>query len=586
MVIRNYLTMSHVEQIKEKLSIADVVEAYIKIDKAGANYKALCPFHHEKTASFFISPSRNSFYCFGCGIKGDIFSFVQEFEGLDFKGSLKILAEKAGVKLDFENFKTNDDTDRLYSCLHSAATYFEDNLHKKPENKEIVEYLYARGLTDETIKEWGIGYALLDWHSAHLFLKSKKFSDLEIEKVGIIKKAEESAEKTRYYDRFRGRIMFPISDSGGRVVGFSGRIVKDDEKSAKYLNSPETELFHKSSVLFGLHKAKPAIREKDETVLVEGQMDIILAHQVGSKNVVALSGTALTEDHVELLHRFSNRIILAFDPDRAGVNATRRSAILALKGGMEVKVASLPKGKDPADLILKESEQWLKILSQAMHIIHFSLEKIVSSGASGKKLIEEIAENVFPFIFPLQSSMEKSYYLRDISLKTGIGEEAVVSDYKKAEKKYEDELGNIKFTEGKVSESSQRKTHRYIIEKRIYGIILWQENAVKPILDSRKITERLIHIIKENNFQNIVNIFLPSKSELALEAEVLYGSLNTEEDLDELFIHLEQDYIKAELSYEIEKLAAAERKNDKVEGAEILKKCKELSERLSAIKKK
>ncbi|MEO8638113.1 MAG: DNA primase [Candidatus Taylorbacteria bacterium] len=574
--------MSHVEEIKEKLSVEDVLGSYLKLEKAGASFKALCPFHHEKTASFFISPARGTYYCFGCGMKGDIFSFVEEFEGVDFKGALKILAEKAGVKIVFENPKLKSEKDRLFACLEEATTFFSETLNRE-ENGKIREYLKGRGLTPETILEWHIGFAPLDWHPVHSYLKQKGYTDSEIEKAGLIKRAEASHEKgVRFYDRFRGRIMFPINDSSGRVIGFSGRIFQDDGKSAKYINSPETELYLKSSVLFGLDKAKSAIRQEGEIILVEGQMDIILSHQAGVRNTVALSGTAFTESHAKIIHRFSNRLILAFDPDSAGVKAARRSAVIALREGLEVKAALLPSGVDPADYILHNSKKWKDILANSVNIVHFSLAQILSSTAQKSNLPNEIKENIFPFLYPLGSSMERSQYIQEIAKKTGISENAIIEDYRKAERSYEPEgeTGN----QGVIREKKlEEKSHRNLVERRIYGILLWQNSLGAPSIDVKRVEETLKNIIGAPGFEKMTDFFAPNKNELASEAEVLYNTANTAEDLEELFMHLEQDYLKGNLAIEIEKLSLAEKNTDKDQIAEILKRCKELGERIQKL---
>src|SRR3989344_9249259 len=240
--LRNNYMNSPVAKIKERLSIEEVVSSYIKLDRAGINLKAKCPFHNEKTPSFFVSPDRGSYYCFGCGAGGDIFSFVEEFEGLDFKGALKLLADKAGIPLEHFNPKEESDKEKLYRVMEEAAKYFENNLL---HNKEAQNYLKTRGLNEKSIKDFRIGFANLDWRLLYNYLVKKGFTDKEIEEAGLTKASDKG-----FYDRFRGRVMFPIMDSGGRVIAFSGRIFIDDGKSAKYLNSPETPVFNKSAVLY------------------------------------------------------------------------------------------------------------------------------------------------------------------------------------------------------------------------------------------------------------------------------------------------------------------------------------------------
>ena len=342
---------SSVDQIKSKIDIVSLVSSYIKLEKAGSNFKGKCPFHNEKTPSFFVSPDRGNYYCFGCHAKGDIFTFVQEFEGLDFIGALKVLADRAGVELGQYNKGEKTEKQKLHSILEQAVFFYTKKLS---ENKEAENYLKSRGVKEETIEDFRIGYSPLEWRELFDYLSSRSVSAQDMLQVGLIKYNENAKEK--YYDTFRGRIMFPINDSAGRVVGFSGRILVPDDKSPKYLNSPETSLFNKSEILFGLDKAKKDIRLKNYSILVEGQMDLVMLHQVGITNTVASSGTALTENHLVKLRRLSNRIIMAYDGDMAGFRASDRSAGIALALGMELKIAQMPESKDPADLAKKTSQ--------------------------------------------------------------------------------------------------------------------------------------------------------------------------------------------------------------------------------------
>src|SRR3990167_7220635 len=331
---------SPVAKIKERLSIEDVVSSYIKLERAGANLKAKCPFHNEKTPSFFVSPSRESYYCFGCGASGDIFTFVEEFEGLDFKGALKLLAARAGIVLEYQNKEEESEKEKLYKALEESTLYFSNNLK---ENKKVLEYLKSRGLSEDTIKDFRVGFAKDDWRELYNYLKKEGYSDPELERAGLVIKSEKG-----FYDRFRGRIMFPISDSSGRIIAFSGRVFNGDKKSAKYINSPETPIFSKSSVLYGLDRAKESIRKNNFSILVEGQMDLLLSHQAGYRNTVATSGTALSEStetkenvvsNLGLIRRLSENLVLAFDGDKAGLHASERAGRIALSLGMDVKVA-------------------------------------------------------------------------------------------------------------------------------------------------------------------------------------------------------------------------------------------------------
>ncbi|MEK7066100.1 MAG: DNA primase, partial [Patescibacteria group bacterium] len=482
---------SSVDKIKERLGIVDVIGSYIKLERAGNSFKARCPFHNEKTPSFFVSPERDSYYCFGCGAKGDILTFVEQFEGLDFKGALKVLAERAGVELVPENPKFRDEREKLFDVMEESTKFFEQNLSTAGEASD---YLKKRGLADKTIKEWRIGYAPLLWNNLENHLKTKNFSPSEMEKAGLIKR-----DGGRSYDRFRDRIIFPIFDSSGRVIAFSGRILHDDGKSAKYLNSPETELFSKSRVLYGFDRAKLAIKRMDYSILVEGQMDLIICHQAGYTNAVASSGTALTASHLEILKRLSNRVIMAFDADNAGFNASARAWQIALSLGMEVKIAELPKGFDPAELILKNKEKWVASLKESKHIIDFYLDRVLSEESDKRKIAMKIKDKVLPFISALESNIEKSHFVTKIADTAQIKEESIWADLEKVKTIAGDEFagGNAKILRKDDEPQALRKDS---ILRRISGIIFWQESKNKPFALLDKAKENLKNIIGEKDF--------------------------------------------------------------------------------------
>ena len=598
---------SPVQQIKDRLSIEEVISSYIKLDKAGKNFKAKCPFHNEKTPSFFVSPERGNYYCFGCTAKGDIFTFIEEFEGLDFKGALKILAEKAGVSLlEFSKEKTGE-KEKLYQAMEESAKFFEKNL---AENKEILEYLKLRGLTDKTIKDFRIGYAKNDWRELYNYLKIKNFSDKEIELAGLAKKPDDKSKAM--YDRFRGRIMFPISDSSGRIIAFSGRIFVDDEKSAKYLNSPETPIFSKSSVLYGLDKAKESIRKNDFSILVEGQFDLILSHQAGFRNTVATSGTALSDSTVSkenvisnlgLLRRLSGNIVLAFDADKAGFSAVNRASKIALSFGMDVKVVSLPEGIDPADLISRGHSQmgeakngadaWHTAIRDSKHIIEFLLGKVLDNYKEDtRKAGREIREKVLPYVDVIESSIEKSHFIKKISALSQIPEEALKEDLVKIEKEFKYEKEEIE----KAKELENKIFRKDYIERRLLGIILWQKSlsdvgrpeSGRPTSDKRSIDVE--KTIKE--FSNILNIKedeifnkTDNKEDLIFEAEVFYGGdVDLKKDTEELLINFKEEHLKEKLFQKMQELRNFEIKKDLDKSNQVLKEINEINKNIQKIK--
>jgi len=332
-------------EVKNKLSIQEVVAPYVKLHRAGKSLVGLCPFHKEKTPSFHVSPERASYHCFGCGEGGDMFSFIEKVEGVDFKGALKILAEKAGVPLEYSprGRETAGKRDRLYALMARAAQWYTGHLKGSPAEA----YAGSRGLSEATITTWGLGYAPDTWRALLEALLAEGYTIEELLAAGLVKEAE--GKPGTYYDRFRGRLMFPIRDSAGRVVAFTGRTLESGDQNAgvqnaKYLNSPETDLYHKSDLLFGLDRAKDAIRVRGFTLLVEGQMDLLHAHQAGFENTVALSGTALSGKHLALMKRYSDNLLLALDADSAGLKATAAAALLALGEGVRVKAPTRRSG--------------------------------------------------------------------------------------------------------------------------------------------------------------------------------------------------------------------------------------------------
>ncbi|MEX0913074.1 MAG: DNA primase [Candidatus Paceibacterota bacterium] len=393
-----------VQKIKEQLSIVDVISPYVELHKAGKNFKGKSPFTNEKTPSFYVSPDRGMYFCFSSSQGGDIFTFVQKMEGVDFKGALKILADKAGVELVPEDPKKRDRRDTLYQALEEATSFFESEL---ADNEEATKYLDDRVLTKETIKRWRIGYAQNDWRQLKEYLNKKGFADDILLSAGLVKQADSGKQP---YDVFRDRIMFPIMDSSGRVVGFSGRILSKDSEAAKYINSPETELFNKSEILFGYDKAKNGIHKLDFSLVVEGQFDVVLSHQAGYNNAVAVSGTALTLSHASLLQRLSNRIVLALDADRAGVSAVKRAASVMLPRGIDLKVARLHGGKDPADLIKEDPKLFKKDIGGATHVIEFLLEVLKEDCKDDRMYKIRARDEILPYLKDIESAIERDHF--------------------------------------------------------------------------------------------------------------------------------------------------------------------------------
>ncbi|KKT81337.1 MAG: primase protein [Candidatus Azambacteria bacterium GW2011_GWA1_44_9] len=418
----------NVSKIKDRLDVVDVISGYLKLQKAGINFKARCPFHNEKTPSFVVSPERQVWHCFGCSKGGDIFSFVQDIEGVEFPEALRVLAAKAGIELESFNPAVKDDKTKLYEVCESATKFFEKQFLSST-GKLALEYLKNRGVAEPTIQEFRLGFAPNDWNALGTFLKNCGYSEDEIVEAGLAIKRNDGSG---IYDRFRSRITFPIFDLNGQVVGFTGRIFEsDDKEAAKYINTPQTRIYDKGRILYGLNKAKMDIKQADQCVLVEGNMDALMSHQAGVKNVVASSGTALTPGHLTLLHRYTTNLGFCFDTDQAGARATKRGIGLALSQNFNIKVIEIndKECKDPADLVKKNAIAWSSAVSQAKPVLEFYFNKAKAgfdpnSAESKKSVISALA----PFLKRLTSQVEKAHWLTQLAFFLRAKEEAIEAD--------------------------------------------------------------------------------------------------------------------------------------------------------------
>ena len=412
-----------VQQIKDKLNILDVISPYVELHKAGKSYKGKSPFAAEKTPSFYVSPDRGMYYCFSTSQGGDMFSFVQAMEGVDFKESLKILAQKAGVELVPEDPKKKSERERLYAAIDAATTFFSSELEK---NTQASDYLENRGVKAETVTKWRIGYApgppVHGWREAKDALETKGFTKDELLKTGIIKSTDSGKET---FDVFRDRIVFPMAEPSGKMVAFSGRILTPGSEAPKYVNSPETELYKKSELLYGYDKAKVGIRNLNFSLIVEGQFDVVMCHQAGYVNTVAVSGTALTLNHVQLLERMSDKVVLALDADRAGINAMKKGAQLMLGRGLDVKVAEMPVGKDPADIIQDNPVEFKDIIGHSVHVIEFFLHVLKNEVADERAFKLRVREEVLPFILLLPSRIDQEHFVGVVAKYIGSTTEAI-----------------------------------------------------------------------------------------------------------------------------------------------------------------
>lgn len=469
-----------VEQIKERLSILDVVGGYVELKHAGKSYKGRSPFTNEKTPSFYVSPDRGMYYCFSSQQGGDMFTFIEKMEGVDFKGALKILAERAGVELVPEDPGKRDARETQYALLEEATKYF---FTAREANPAVTEYIENRGVKMQTVHAWRIGYAKDEWRALKSHLLEKGFTEEQIFKAGLIKHADGGKES---YDVFRDRIMFPIMDPSGRVVAFSGRTLKTEAGIPKYVNSPETELYQKSEILYGYDKAKHGIRQYEFSLIVEGQFDLVLAHQAGYTNTVAVSGTALTKHHIMLLLRLSHRVVLALDADRAGISAMKRSSLPMLLHGMDVKVAHMPDGMDPADVIRKDPHDFKHIVGGAVHVVEFLLEILKVHNKDERTYKLRVREEILPLLIAMDNRIDREHFEGIIAERIGATKEGI---------HYEVE---------RISESARRSMEHEHVEKKP------EVPKVEPVTSGRRQS-------LENHIRALLQVLIHDRAWIGVE---------------------------------------------------------------------
>lgn len=521
-----YLIMNPKDQVKQALSILDVISTYLRVEKAGSQFKARCPFHNEKTPSFFISPDRGTYHCFGCGEHGDIFSFVEKMEAVPFYEALTILADRAGIKLLPYKKEEKDKESNLVSLTQKASKHYEENLKNSAEAKA---YLGGRGLTNETVGKFNIGFSLggdFGWRDIFIYLSKEGFSPEDMIEGGMVLKKE---NEEKYFDRFRGRIMFPIKNTFGNTVGFSARILPkfDDGKVAKYINSPETPIYHKSKILFGYDLAKKSIAEKREVIIVEGQMDLIMSHQAGIVNVVATSGTAVTDEHIKILKRFADKVLLSFDQDEAGENAMKKCGLLALYGGLDVYVVpKKDKVKDIADLIKDfGATVWQDLISQRIHLIEYLVKKIFEEEVDERERGKKIRKEVLPFLRAIESDIDRAYFIKYLASKLNVQEIDILNDLKRI--KVENPENDIL---SKVSSGQQKDKDKFLRE--IIAILTWKK------LEEEKFFNKFFG--SEEKYKERFLDFKKSLPEEILEQEII--RLEKEISKNKLYIENEKKF--------------------------------------------
>lgn len=581
---------NEIEEIKDKLDIIDYVGRVVQLKKTGQNHKGLCPFHSEKTPSFIVSQDKQIFHCFGCNEGGDIFAWVMKTDGMEFTEALQKLASDAGVTLTREhNPERSDAREKLFDINEEACAFFEQNL-KSDAGKMAADYFKKRKLTDKTIKEFRLGYA------PGMNVLVKKMTAEGYDKKDLVAAGVAKEKDTKLVDQFRSRVTFPIINTGGRPVGFSARVLGDG--MPKYLNTPSTDIYDKSGILYGIYQAKEPMRKQNHTIVVEGNMDVIASHQAGVKNVVASSGTALTERQLDILKKFSPNIKLAFDIDPAGDMATRRAIEMAFAKRINLKIIEIPDGKDPADVVEKDPKKWVEAVKEATYVMDYLFEKLFTADIEKDILKKKkVTREFISFIAKLEDMIERDHYIKKLAEKINVGEDAIRKTLDRTSQKSSfDKLKEVKSDvqnepiKGIVGMREQ-------IEERILGIGLGIEECHSFIFegldpdDFNTVTMNMLYK-KAKNHYNAKKVFdlkefnkllsgeeAKSFNVLLVKNELETENLNEDEVQEEIFYlakKIKQLNIaneKANLSQEIKE--AEKRKDDKC-AKDLIKKMQDL----------
>jgi len=579
-----------IEEIKQRVDIVDFIGNFISLKKTGRNFKALCPFHQEKTPSFIVSPERQIWHCFGaCNEGGDIIKFLMKWEKLTFFEAVKELAKKAGLQMkniDFED-KLWEKKKRFLSMNQLAADFFHFILLKTDYGKKAVEYLYQRKIKPSTIKTFNLGYAPLSWNSLYSFLNKKKYEEEEMLENGLLVRNE----KGGFYDRFRGRLMFPIYDSRGNIIAFSGRNLIENNKEAKYINSPETPLYHKRETLFGFHLAKEAIKKTNNVYIVEGEFDMISPYQAGFYNFVAIKGSALTKEQLIILKRYTERITLTLDADTSGIEAIKRGIEEAEKFDFDINVVVLDFAKDPDEAIKTNFEKFRNLIKKPIGVydflIDFNLKKYPEKNAYNKR---KISEELIPYLAGIKNNVVQSYYIKKLSSLLEVSEQSIHNLIKKnlLSKKRRLEFIPIKKEEKKQS-------HMILIERYLLGCIFQNDSPfvigdlifsiILPedlsLLSLEKIAKKFLEFKKNNKkfiLEKFIN-FLPEELKTIFDEIYLFASVDTDlakEQIEKIAYKIKRNSLKRQIKKIIDL-------SDQIENKQ---KLKTLNKQLMEVEKK
>lgn len=582
--------MTPIEQIKDKIDIVEFIGSYIQLKPAGKNFKANCPFHSEKTPSFMVSPERQTWHCFGsCAEGGDVFKFLMKHENLEFYEALKILAEKAGVELKKISPTDQKQFGVLYDINESAKNFFKSQLER---NERAKKYLQERGLTNKTIEEFEIGFATGGFEDLTLDLINLGYDIKDMERSGLNFKSD----RGNYIDRFRNRIMFPIHNHFGKVIGFSGRILPefDTGEMGKYINSPETLIFNKSRILYGFHKSKNFIHQVNKALLVEGQMDFLMCWQDGVKNIVATSGTALTQDHLKTLKKQTDNIIFSFDNDEAGLKAAERSIDLANSLDFNVKILILKDFKDPAEMVVKNPGLMAKFIEKSQGVMEFYFNRYLPKETNNPQLATDnnfsnLKKNiriVLAKIKNISSPVEKNHWIKELSQKTEMSEQALMEEMEQIKNPTIPTFSATKKEEVSQSQNGNSKSRREMISERILILFLAdgqfkssvEKNTGYMPVSYQEIFKKISGVETEINpeIDNLTSL-------LSMQASIASGDFTEEKlkkELAELLRQLKQEYCKEKQSDLTKAIKLAEKNKDESKLQELLKQFDEISKLL------
>jgi len=525
------------------VDIVEVVSQHLSLKRAGQNFTGLCPFHQEKTASFVVSPTRQMFHCFGCGVGGNVYHFLMKIEGFTFPQAVKSLAEKTGIRIpaarrSSHSPETEKEQTQLYELNQAAAQWYHKNL-QRPEAQAARKYLEERGIKNEAIEAFCLGYAPPSWDELLKKMVEVGWSPALLEKAGLVSAREQQTgvpgRSAGFYDRFRDRIIFPIRNLSGEIMGFGGRALNDTPP--KYLNSPETPIYTKGRCLYAMEKARQEAGRNGCVFVVEGYFDAIALHQAGIQNVAATLGTALTPFHLQIIRRFAKEVVLVFDPDQAGINATLRTVDLFLESGMTATVVSLPAGQDPDNFVRDHgSKAFHGAVQQAKNLMDFALEQFIAqTGSSGINQKLRVAEQILPLLNKMKNRMEQSHYLRKLSDKLQVSEADLAHDLRRFSEKGSrlgSKMGTIQSSTRPIPAPKEEEVllhlllHGKLSLEQVAGVLIpedFSDDRLKRII--RLTLDRFTNMVSQEALSHLIHSDLLQPEDAALLSELSLRSL-------------------------------------------------------------